>query len=198
MTNIEKLEVLLQANKGFLRTSDATAAGVSRTVLFNFVRRRGLERAAHGVYVSRDAWDDGFFVLQARYPRAVFSHETSLYLLKLANREPSPFSITLRTGTNSARLSREGVKVYKVRDALFETGVIEVNSPSGHTVRAYNAERTICDLFRSRRNIETQELHTAARDYIRLKKKNIPLLMRYAALFSVDKLVRRHVEVLLS
>ena len=197
MTNSERLDSLLQANKGFLRTSDAVAVGVSRMALGDFVRRRGLERVAHGIYASRDAWNDGFFVIQARYPKAVFSHETALYLLNLASREPSPFSVTLRTGTNTARLSREGIKVYKVRDALFETGVIEVSSPSGHTVRAYNAERTICDLFRSRRNIETQDLQAAIKDYLRMKGRNIPLLMRYAASFSVDKLIRQYVEVLL-
>ena len=197
MTGREKLDLLLLENKGFLRTSEAVAAGVSRTALGDFVRKRNLERVAHGVYASRDAWDDGFFVIQSRYPKAVFSHETALYLLNLANREPSPFSITVRTGTNTAGLSRGGIKVYKVKDTLFETGVIEVSSPSGHTVRAYNAERTICDLFRSRRNIEVQDLQTAVKDYLRMKEKNIPLLMRYAALFSVDKLIRQYVEVLL-
>lgn len=197
MTSAETLNKLLQENNGYLKTSDAVAAGVSRTVLGDFVRKYGLERVAHGLYMSQDAWEDGLYVIQVRYPEAVFSHETALYLLNLANREPSPFSVTLKTGTNSARLSKQGIKVYKVKEELFGEGIVEVRSPSGHTVRAYNAERTICDLFRSRRNIEIQDLQEGVKTYIHLKEKNIPLLMRYAKAFSVEKTVRQYLEVLL-
>jgi predicted transcriptional regulator of viral defense system len=197
MTSAEKLNNLLAENNGYLKTSDAVAAGVSRTVLGDYVRQYGLERVAHGLYMSQDAWEDGLYVIQVRYPEAVFSHETALYLLNLANREPSLFSVTLKTGTNSSGLSKQGIKVYKVKEELFGEGIVEVCSPSGHTVRAYNAERTICDLFRSRRNIEIQDLQEGVKTYIRLKGKNIPLLMRYAKAFSVEKIVRQYLEVLL-
>lgn len=197
MTSVETLNKLLQENNGYLKTSDAVAAGVSRTVLGDFVRKNGLERVAHGLYMSRDAWEDGLYVIQVRYPEAVFSHETALYLLNLANREPLPFSVTLKTGKNSSGLSKQGIKVYKVKEELWGEGVVEVRSLSGHIVKAYNAERTICDLFRSRRNIEIQDLQDAIKTYICLKDKNIPLLMRYAKAFSVEKIVRQYLEVLL-
>ena len=197
MTSKETLSLLLEKNNGFLKTSDAVTAGVSRTALGDFVREHGLERVAHGLYMSQDAWEDGLFVIQARYPEAVFSHETALYLLNLANREPAPFSLSLKAGTNAVGLTKEGIKVYKVKEALFGEGIVEVRSPSGHMVRTYNAERTICDLFRSRRNIEIQELQDAVKTYIRLKEKNIPLLMRFAKMFSVEKIARQYLEVLL-
>ena len=41
MTSAEKLNKLLQKNNGYLKTSDAVAAGVSRTVLGDFVRKYG-------------------------------------------------------------------------------------------------------------------------------------------------------------
>jgi predicted transcriptional regulator of viral defense system len=197
MTSSEKLSSILQKNNGFLKTSDVVAAGVSRTVLGAFVRNHELERVAHGLYMSKDAWEDGMFVIQVRYPEAVFSHETALYLLNLANREPAPFSVTLKTGTNTAGLSKQGIKVYKIKEELFGEGIVEVRSPSGHIVRAYNAERTICDMIRSRRKVEIQDLQDAIKAYISLKEKNIPLLMRYAKAFSVEKIVRQYLEVLL-
>lgn len=197
MTSAKILETLIQENNGFLKTSDAVAEGISRTVFGDFVRKQGLERVAHGLYMSRDAWEDGMFVIQVRYPKAVFSHETALYLLNLANREPAPLSLTLKTGTNTAGLSKQGIKVYKIKEELFGDGIVEVRSPSGHTVRTYNAERTICDLFRSRRNIEVQDLQDAIKAYVLLKEKNIPLLMRYAKAFSIEKMIRPYLEVLL-
>ena len=197
MKPADKLTTLLKENKGFLRTSDAVAAGVSRSALGDFVRRNSLERVAYGLYMSQDAWVDGLFVIQVRYPEAVFSHETALYLLHLAEREPNPFSLTVIAGTNAVGLSKQGVKVYKVKKELFNEGVVLADSPSGHSVRTYNAERTICDLFRSRKNIEVQDLQSAVKEYVRLKEKYIPQLLRYARAFSVEKQVRQYLEALL-
>ena len=193
----EMLDSLLLKNNGFIKTADAVNAGVSKAYFGEYIKKRKLERAAHGLYMSQDAWDDGMYVVQARYPGAVFSHETALYLLNLAEREPAPYTVTVKAGTNSAGLIKSGVKVYKIKHELFEEGIIETRSPSGNTLRTYNPERTICDLVRSRRNIEIQDLQTAIKEYTRLKEKNIPLLMRYAKAFSVEKIIRQYLEVLL-
>ena len=197
MGKFETLDKLVQDNNGFIKTSDAVRAGVSKAYFGTYVSDRRLERAAHGLYMSPDAWDDGMYVIQVRYPDAVFSHETALYLLGLAEREPTQYAVTLRAGTNASGLTANGVKVYKIKNELFEEGIIGTRSPAGHTLRTYNAERTVCDLLRSRRNIEAQELHAAIKGYVQLKDKNIPLLMRYAKSFAVDKIIRQYLEVLL-
>jgi len=197
VSKTEELMALLNSNHGYLKTSDVMRLGISRAYLGEFVKAQGLRRVTQGLYMSMDAWDDGIYELQVRYPKAVFSHETALYLLKMAEREPSQFSLTLESSANSAALSKQDIKVYKVKEALVEMGMMEVKTPTGHMVRVYNTERTICDLFRSRRNIEIQDFQEAIKDYVRLKEKNLPLLMRYAKEFSVEKIIQLYLEVLL-
>lgn len=197
MKKSDKLDVLLNKNNGYLKTSDAVRVGVSRPYFGEYVRKRGLERVARGLYMSPDAWDDGMYVIQSRYPQAIFSHETALYLLNLAEREPVQYAVTLPAGTGSAGLIKCGVKVYKIKKKFWSVGIINAKTPAGHTVKIYNAERTICDLLRSRRNIEIQDIQAAIKGYVRLKKKNIPLLMRYAKMLSLEKIVRQYMEVLL-
>lgn len=94
-------------------------------------------------------------------------------------------------------MAKAGVMMAAISSRIFGEGIVEAQSPSGHSVRTYNAERTICDLFRSRSNIEIQDLQEAVKTYIRRKEKNIPLLLRYAKAFSVEKIVRQYLEVLL-
>jgi len=197
MSKFETLDFLLQKNNGFIKVSEAMQAGISRVYFGKYAQQRGLERVARGVYMSNEAWEDGMYVVQVRYPNAVFSHETALYLLGLAEREPVQYTVTLRAGASSARLAKQGIKVYKVKDDLFEEGLDEAQSPSGHNLRIYSSERTICDLFRSRRNVEIQDLQAAIKAYVHQEAKNIPLLMRYAAAFSVEKIVQQYLEVLL-
>ena len=193
----DTLDLLVRENNGFIKTSDAVHAGVSKTYFGEYIKKRGFERVAHGLYMSQDAWDDGMYVIQVRYPNAIFSHETALYLLDLAEREPTKYAVTLKAGTNSTRLNKDGIKAYKIKEELFDLGIVHRQSPSGNILRTYNPERTICDLLRSRRNIEIQELQSAIKEYVKMKDKNIPLLMRYAKTFSVEKIIRQYLEVLL-
>jgi len=197
LNKFEALDSILYRNRGFIRTAEVEASGVSKTYFGKYIKERGLERVAHGLYMSQDAWIDEMYVIQVRYPSAVFSHETASYLLGLAEREPIQFAVTLKAGANTTGLSKQGVKVYKVKDEIFEKGVIEVQTPTGQTVRAYDAERTVCDLVRSRRKLDAQEVQAAFRAYMGKKEKNIPLLLRYAKSFKVEKIIRGYLEVLL-
>ena len=198
MIKTKSLDELMRNNGGFLKTSSAIEAGVSKTYIGEYVRRRNLVRVAHGLYISEDAWPDAMYVLQVRYPLAIFSHESALFLHRISEREPNPNAITLKTGTNTSNLAKQDVRVYKVKPELHELGLIERNSPAGHLVRTYDLERTICDMVRSRNKIDVQELHASLKAYVRHKDKNLPLLMRYAEEFSVLRIVKQYMEVLMS
>jgi len=197
MLKSELLDYLLEEKKGILKTSDAINAGVSKSYFLSYVKSAKLEKVAHGIYMAPNTWLDEMYLLQLRLGSAVFSHESALYLLNLAEREPLQFTLTIRTGYNNAKLKNEGVKMYFIKPELFEIGLIEVQSPAGHILRAYNAERTICDLIRSRSSVEIQDLNSAIKAYTRQQEKNIPLLMRYAKKFRVEKILRQYLEVLI-
>ncbi|RHE89279.1 abortive phage infection protein, partial [Roseburia inulinivorans] len=55
----------------------------------------------------------------------------------------------------------------------------------------------ICDLLRSRKNIEMQVFQDALKQYAKRKDKNLRVLMKYAAMFHVEKILRPYLEVLL-
>lgn len=197
MTKYEQLDKLLREQNGFLRTADLKAVEVSRQYFAEYVKVRGLERVAHGVYMAPDAWGDNFFILQSRWPQAVFSHEAALYLWGLAEREPVPITVTVKSGYNAGNLTAEGIRVYCIKKDLYELGKTETQTPGGHMVAVYDPERSLCDLFRNRSQVEAQDLHAAMREYVRGKEKNIPLLLRYAKELRVGRVLKSYLEVLL-
>ena len=67
----------------------------------------------------------------------------------------------------------------------------------GNNIPIYNLERTICDIIRSRNNIEFQDFQSAIKGYVLRNDKDINLLMEYAQKLRVSKLVRLYMEVLL-
>lgn len=77
MIKKELLDSLLKVNKGILKTSDAVKAGVSKPYFLEYLRNTKLEKVSQGIYIAADAWNDEMFLLQTRFPQAIFSHETS-------------------------------------------------------------------------------------------------------------------------
>ena len=187
----------MERQNGMLRTGQAFAAGISKPVFYQFVRSRGLEQAAHGIYLSKDAWVDAMYLLHLRCSQAIFSHETALFFHDLADRESLPYSVTVRTGYNPTRLKSEGIQVYTIKAELHEVGLTSMQTPFGHDVPVYDKERTICDVLRSRNHIEIQTFQDALKAYARRKDKDLRTLMRYARLFRVEKILRQYLEVLL-
>lgn len=197
MNYFEQLDKMLAENDGMLQTSKVIATGISKHIFYEYVKKNKLVQVAHGIYVSDDAWIDAMYLLHLRCEQAVFSHETALFFYDLTDREPSPYSITVKTGYNPSRLNADGIHVYTVKAALHGIGVTSARTPFGHMVPIYDMERTVCDLIRSRNNIEIQTMQGALKQYVRRKDKNLRALMQYANLFHVDKVLKQYLEVLL-
>ena len=105
MTQFEKLDLLLRECGGTIQTFQVLNNGISKSVFYAYVKERGLEQAAHGVYVSPDTWTDAMYLLHLRCGQAVFSHETALFFHDLTDREPLKYTITVRTGYNPSRFA---------------------------------------------------------------------------------------------
>ena len=193
----EQLDGLLTEHEGMLQTSQVIASGIVKPIFYEYVKEKNLQQVAHGIYVSEDTWVDTMFLLHLRCSQAVFSHETALYFHDLTDREPSPYAVTVRRGYSTTRLKAEGISVYTIKPELYDIGLTTGRTPFGHTVPIYDMERTICDLLRSRSNIEMQTFQGALKMYANRKDKDLRTLMRYAAMFRVEKVLRQYLEVLL-
>ena len=197
MTAYERLDLLFEQNNGILKTAQVLENGITKSTFYAYAKQRGVEQAAHGVYVSPDAWTDAMYLLHLRCAQAVFSHESALFFHDLTDREPDPYSITVKTGYNPASLQADGIKVYTIKKDLHDVGLIMMNTSFGNSVPVYDVERTICDLIRSRRGIEIQTFQNALKQYAKKKDKDLRKLMHYAQMFHVEKLLRQYLELLI-
>ena len=196
MNRFEVLDALVEKGNGYLCTSDVLKNGISKPTLAEYVRKRNMERAAHGVYLSADTWPDELYVLSLTNSRIVFSHETALFLHGLMEREPKYTSATVKAGYNASHLRRKGIHVYQVKEELAELGAAEILTPFGNTVRAYDKERTICDILRYKDTMDVQIFQYAMKEYMADSQKNLNDLMAYAKKLHVEPAMRLYLEVL--
>lgn len=197
MKHKEKLVKLIEDKNGLLLTKDAEAQGIPRKYMSIFNKEGLLERVAHGVYLSPDAFEDEMYIIQARVSKAIFSHETALYLHDLTDRDPINYSVTVPSGFNGSSLANDGVKVHKIKKELHEFGVMQLKTNFDRPIKAYNKERTICDVISNRNNMDIAILNDALKRYVRDKDKNIHQLLEYAKAFRIYKVTRKYMEMLL-
>ena len=191
------LETLLREKEGMLLTKDIIEAGISKQLLSKYVKKGYIERVAQGVYLSKDAFEDEMYVLQARSKKAIFSHETALYLHDLTDRDPLQYTVTLPSGYNASNFKNDGIYVYFIKNDLLNLGVEYGKTPFGRNIRVYNKERTICDIVRKRNVIDSAIINEGIRRYLSEKEKDIPKLLQYAEKFRVEKIISQYVEVLI-
>lgn len=182
---------------GMLLTKNAIQGGIKKDEFYRFIAANHFEKAAHGIYLSPEAWEDESFVLHQRCPQAVFSHDEALFYHGLTDREPMQQTLTIYSGYNTQKLKESGIKVFTVKKELLNVGKIIVENSYGHKIPVYDLERTICDLMRSRRYFEIQDFQTAIKTYVKRPDKDLNKLMTYAPLFRVEKRIRQYMEVFL-
>jgi len=137
------------------------------------------------------------FLLQYRFGKGIFSHETALYLHGMTDRTPARFTMTFPWGYNAASLKGENVKVKRTIKDLYMLGITELPSPAGNIIRAYDIERTLCDIVRGKGACETSVVNQAMKSYAQSKGKDIQKLMVYAEKLRVKARVLNYMEVLL-
>lgn len=80
---------------------------------------------------------------------------------------------------------------------LFACGVTVVKTAYGNEVRAYDIDRTVCDIVRRKEEMDVQVFQTAMKGYMAGNQKNLHMLMAYAEALGVDRRIRDYTEVLL-
>ena len=195
--NHEKiLEKLEEKNNGVLRTAEVTLAGISKDHFYKYVKQKGFEKFAHGIYVSPDTLTDEKYLIQAQFPKAVYSHDAALYLHDLAEYEPIPLTVTVPANYNSGGLVRQGIRVYYVRPEWYALGIMQMPSSDGHMLKVYDLERTICDIVRRYDTMDISVFNHAAREYMRRSDKNLVKLGLYASKMHMEKKLRDKMGVL--
>ena len=197
MTRFDILDNLVKNGNGYLGTFQVLENGISKPTLAEYVSRRNMERVAQGVYLAEDAWPDELYLLCISNSRIVFSHETALMLHGLMEREPKYTSVTVRAGYNATHLRKKGIRVYQVKPELADLGVVDVQTSFGNTVRAYDMDRTICDILRYKDTMDIQVFQYAMKEYMASAYKNLNHLMEYAKMFHIESVVRTYTEVMI-
>lgn len=197
MDFLQELKTIAYENGGIIETKIATQRGISRSLLAKMCKQNKIQRIMNGQYIFPDEIQDELFSISKRSDKIIFSHETALYLHGISDRTPFEHTITAPSNHVPSTSIATECKVYYIKPELFELGKTTLNSMAGNPVAAYDLERTICDIVRSRNKVGTETFLAALKMYAASSKKDLNKLNSYAKRLRIAGVVRKYLEVLL-
>ncbi len=197
MDFMSELTVIAKEHGGIIETKIAAQHGISKAMLYKLCKEDKIHRIVKGQYILPDDMQDELLSISKRSEKIIFSHETALYLHGISDRTPFEHSITAPSGCIPSAAIKSECKIYYIKSELFDLGKTKLNTPSGNSVPAYDLERTICDMIRSRNKLGTETFLAALKLYASNPKKDLNKLNFYAKKLRVANVLHQYLEVLL-
>lgn len=192
-SNQEIIKSLMKANNGYITSRMISNLGLHRMYL-NIMKEKGLiERVGNGIYIDSRRIEDSYFIFSLELPKVVFSHMTALYLHGLSIKAPNDqYDITVPNNYFNYKIKNHNV--FYVDKNIFELGIIEVDTPMGNKVKAYDMERCMCDIIRSQSRMDPEHIRYSIKEYLKKKDKDLVKLSKYAEKFGIKDLVMNYME----
>lgn len=191
---IDIIKQIMSANNGMLSVRMIEPLNISRQYLSIMENNNDIEKISRGIYLSPSTFEDSYFSFQQKYKKAIFSHMNALYFYGMTEEFPYQYTVTVPQSYHVDTVN-EKCNVFYVSDDIYEMGVVEVETPSGNKVRAYDKERCICDIIRSKGRMDSEQVKKAMKQYIQSKDKNVVKLSDYAKRMGIIEKVMEMVSV---
>lgn len=184
-------------NNGYIKSKDLDILKVNSTFLSNLCNRGELERVGVGVYKLPTALLDELYIVSNSSKYACFSHSTALYLHNLIEKQPLITNVTVPYNYSSSLVNNKDVSLKYVNQDIFNLGLIELNTDNGLKVKAYDLERTICDIIKDKKNISINITATALKEYAKREDRDLLKLSEYSRILNIEDEVSMLIDILI-
>lgn len=195
-----KARQVFAKHQGMLRTSHALRMGIHPRTLYALRDCGEVEQVSRGFYRLAEApalTNPDLVVVALRIPRAVICLISALAFHGLTTEIPHSVYVALPGHAQIPKLGEIPLRAFWYSEPSFSAGVQSV-SIDGVAVRIYSPEKSIADCFKYRNKIGLDVAVQALRTYReRSKKSGLQLILKFAAVNRVEKVMRPYLEAVL-
>lgn len=193
------VEKMLKENK-LLRVRDFIQKGIPEYIVYDMVHQEKIIRESRGIYRLADEKlpkNYDLILTGLSVPNAVISTLSALDYYQLTLEIPGEIHIALPRTARYPKITYPPIEVYRMSDASYSAGIVNLNL-EGNMIKIYSAEKTITDCFKFRKRLSKQVALDALKNYFQDRNNvDIKLLLKFARLNRVEKIMRPYLESLL-
>jgi len=190
---MEDIEQYIVNNGGFASMKELKEANFHTREITLLVKERTIEKIKPGFYRLSDY---GYFkdvnvslitVCRAE-PQSVICLLSALDYYEMTDFNPSEIYYAIPHSQKKKSISYPPVKTFFFRDRFYNPGIEIIETKYGE-LRIYNREKTVCDMFRYRNKLGEDLAMQSLKNYLKLKKRSIATLMKYAEICQVKTVI---------
>lgn len=182
----DTIKQIMKTNNGMISTRMIEPLNISRQYLSIMENNNDIEKVSRGIYLSPSAFEDSYFSFQQKYKKAIFSHMNALYFYGMTEEFPYNYTVTVPQSYHVDTVN-EKCNVFYVSDDIYELGIVEIETPNGNKVRAYDKERCICDIIRSKGRMDSEQVKKTIKQYMQSRDKDMAKLSEYSKNMGINK-----------
>ncbi len=192
---------IFKNNKGYARMIELKEAGIHTRTIAKAAKEGTIEKIKPGLYKLVDyPWDEhgSFADVCNSNKKAIICLLSAADYYQLTTFNPSEVFVAVPNNTDKFVLKYPPIKVYYFADSYYQPGIDTIETKSG-TIRIYNKEKTIGDLFRYINKTGEDIAVESLKEYLKNRKEETsPKLIEFAEICGVKKKVEPMVKAILS
>jgi predicted transcriptional regulator of viral defense system len=192
---------IFKRNKGYARMIEMKNNHIHTRTIAKAVNDGIIEKVKPGLYKLVDyPWDEhgSFADVCNSNKRAVICLLSAADYYHLTTFNPSEVYVAVPNNTDKFVLRYPPIRLYYFANTYYSPGIESQETKSG-TIRIYNKEKTIGDLFRYINKIGEDIAVESLKEYLKNRKeRSIPKLLEYAEMCGVRKKIEPMVKAILS
>ena len=192
---------IFEKHKGYARMKELRNLKIHPREISKAVSDGIIEKIKPGLYkLVNYPWDEhgSFADVCNAHKKAVICLTSAADYFELTTFNPPYISTAVPHNTPNFKLDYPPLQVYYFPDKYYKVGIDKIETKSG-TIRIYNKEKTIGDLFRYINKIGEDVAVESLKTYLKNRKeRNISKLIEYSELCGVKKKVEPMIKAILS
>lgn len=194
----DKISEIFIKNKGYCTFKELRANKVHTATIKKLSAEKIIEKIKPGLYkLAEYDYDSqtGLFEVCKAEPAAVICLVSALSYYDLTTQHAYITDIAIPNSKKAGKINYPPVKYHFFRDNSYRLGIESIKTAGG-SIKIYNREKTICDLFRNRRFYGEEMLLECLKEYLKQKDKNLTRLYEYSQKLNVSKMVTQYLKIL--
>jgi predicted transcriptional regulator of viral defense system len=190
---------IFRAKGGQLRMHEAIKHGISRYMLYTLRDQGVISQVSRGGYRLVELPPIGhpdLVTIGLRLPKAVICLVSALAFHELTTQVPHQVSIALPRGSRRPVIDSPPIMMHRFSEPSFRKGV-EMHSIDGVPVKIFSIEKTLADCFKFRNKVGMDVVLEALKLYKARKKLDLNLVLHYAKICRVDRVMKPYLEGIL-
>lgn len=190
----DKLKVLFEQNNGYLNRKQIIDKSTYNH-LMQLIKEGVVERMKQGVYhYATEVSDNTMIDVEKIVPGGVLCLYSAWSYYELSVQIPQAFNVAIEKNRKVTLPAYPPITLYYWQQEYHELGVIE-REIGGYMVKIYDLEKSVCDAVKYRTKVGNEVVSEILKNYLKLKSRNLTLLMEYARKMRIEKTLRTYLEI---